>query len=135
MRGSPGLGASGSRSEDLVQEGADAGIARALNDQHVPCSSGVDLGRNPHRAGQAWGVLTVASVLANPRYTGRQVRNRQQTRRVTSDEDSQLLVCGWVCGELVTQVVADAVEFDMAVAAARRRRRAVSRRGRCRCAR
>ncbi|MEU6264659.1 recombinase family protein [Saccharopolyspora shandongensis] len=67
-----------------------SGIARALNDQRVPCPSGVDRDRNPHRVGQAWTVPTVASILANPRYTGRQVWNRQQARRATSDEDSQL---------------------------------------------
>ncbi|MFI0470180.1 recombinase family protein [Saccharopolyspora sp. 5N102] len=31
-----------------------SGIARALNDQCVPCPSEVDPDRNPHRVGQAW---------------------------------------------------------------------------------
>jgi site-specific DNA recombinase len=37
----------------------------------------------PHRTGSAWTLGTVATVLSNPRYTGRQVWNRQRT-------DSQL---------------------------------------------
>lgn len=35
--------------------------------------------RNPHRTGAGWTLRTVAAILANPRYTGRQVRNRQRT--------------------------------------------------------
>jgi site-specific DNA recombinase len=35
--------------------------------------------RNPHRTGFAWTLSTVAAILANPRYTGRQVWNRQRT--------------------------------------------------------
>jgi DNA invertase Pin-like site-specific DNA recombinase len=56
-----------------------ARIARALNDAGVPCPSAADPARNPHRAGTGWTVRTVASILANPRYTGRQVWNRQPT--------------------------------------------------------
>ena len=56
-----------------------ARIARALNDAGVPCPSAADPARNPHRAGTAWTVPTVASILSNPRYTGRQVWNRQRT--------------------------------------------------------
>jgi Recombinase len=33
----------------------------------------------PHRSGQAWTLFTVRAILANPRYTGRQVWNRQPT--------------------------------------------------------
>jgi len=55
-----------------------ASIARALNEQGVACPSGVDPGRNPHRTGTGWTLRTVASILANPRYTGRQVWNRQR---------------------------------------------------------
>jgi site-specific DNA recombinase len=36
-------------------------------------------GRNPHRTGAAWTLRTVAAIPANPRYTGRQVWNRQRT--------------------------------------------------------
>jgi site-specific DNA recombinase len=56
-----------------------AGIARDLNDRGVPCPSGADPDRNPHRRGHTWTATTVASILANPRYTGRQVWNRQRT--------------------------------------------------------
>jgi hypothetical protein len=56
-----------------------ARIARALNDTGIPCPSAADPARNPHRVGAGWKVRTVASILANPRYTGRQVWNRQRT--------------------------------------------------------
>jgi site-specific DNA recombinase len=55
------------------------GIARDLNNQGVPCPSGADPDRNPHRDHHTWTATTVASILANPRYTGRQVWNRQRT--------------------------------------------------------
>jgi hypothetical protein len=54
-----------------------AGIARELNDRGVPCPSHVDPERNSHRNGEAWTLRTVAAILANPRYTGRHVWNRQ----------------------------------------------------------
>jgi site-specific DNA recombinase len=56
-----------------------ARIARALNDAAIPCPSAADPGRNPHRSGKAWTLHTVRAILANPRYTGRQVWNRQRT--------------------------------------------------------
>src|SRR6266849_7069991 len=56
-----------------------ARIARALNDAGIPCPSAADPARNPHRTGAAWTLRTVAAILANPRYTGRQVWNRQRT--------------------------------------------------------
>ena len=56
-----------------------ARITRALNDAGMPCPSAADPKRNPHRTGTAWTLRTVAAVLANPRYTGRQVWNRQRT--------------------------------------------------------
>jgi len=56
-----------------------ARITRALNDAGVPCPSAADPGRNSHRTGAAWTLRTVAAILANPRYTGRQVWNRQRT--------------------------------------------------------
>ncbi|TWJ21069.1 recombinase family protein [Micromonospora endolithica] len=58
-----------------------ASIARALNDNGVLCPSGADPARNPHRSGRQWMLTTVAAILANPRYTGRQVWNRQRTDR------------------------------------------------------
>jgi site-specific DNA recombinase len=56
-----------------------ARITRALNDACIPCPSASDPKRNPHRSGKAWTLGTVAAILANPRYTGRQVWNRQRT--------------------------------------------------------
>jgi hypothetical protein len=56
-----------------------ARITRALNHAGVPCPSASDPGRNPHRTGAASTLRTVAAILANPRYTGRQVWNRQRT--------------------------------------------------------
>jgi DNA invertase Pin-like site-specific DNA recombinase len=68
-----------------------AAIARTLNDQGVPYPSIMDPARNRHRASDGWSLRTVAAILANPRYTGRQVWNRQRTdhacspRRATSN--------------------------------------------------
>jgi site-specific DNA recombinase len=58
-----------------------ARIARALNEAGIPCPSAADPGCNPHRTGAAWTLGAVATILANPRYTGRQVWNRQRTDR------------------------------------------------------
>lgn len=55
-----------------------AGIARDLNDRGVRCPSAADPGRNRHRRGDVWGLQSVRAILANPRYTGRQVWNRQR---------------------------------------------------------
>ena len=56
-----------------------ARITRTLNDAGIPCPSAADPGRNPHRTGAGWTLRTVAAILGNPRYTGRQVWNRQRT--------------------------------------------------------
>lgn len=66
-----------------------AGIARALNERAVPCPSAADRDRNRHRSGWAWTVQTVATILENPRYTGRQVWNR-----VACDRDQVNMVTG-----------------------------------------
>ncbi|MGO1050868.1 recombinase family protein [Crossiella sp. CA198] len=57
-----------------------ASLTRELNERGVPCPSSVDRARNPHRSGQRWIVRTVAEILENPRYTGRQVWNRQGSK-------------------------------------------------------
>jgi DNA invertase Pin-like site-specific DNA recombinase len=62
-----------------------ARIARALNEAGIPCPSAADPGRNPHRPGTAWTLGAVNSILANPRYTGRQVWNRQRTDTELAD--------------------------------------------------
>jgi site-specific DNA recombinase len=51
----------------------------------APCPSHVDPGRNRHRSGEAWTLRTVVVILGNPRYTGRQVWNRQR-----ADHESQV---------------------------------------------
>ncbi len=58
-----------------------ARIARALNEAGVPCPSAADPGRNAHRTGNGWTLGTVTTILENPRYTGRQVWNRQRITR------------------------------------------------------
>ncbi|WP_461124428.1 recombinase family protein [Saccharothrix stipae] len=66
-----------------------AGIARELNERAVPSPSCVDAGRNRHRMASSWTVQTVAAILGNPRYTGRQVWNR-----VANDRDKVTLGSG-----------------------------------------
>ena len=56
-----------------------AGIARELNERGVPCPSAADPDRNRHRSRQGWNLRSVAVILANPRYTGRQVWSRQRS--------------------------------------------------------
>ncbi len=62
-----------------------ARIARALNEAGVPCPSAADPGRNSHRTAAGWTLGTVTTILQNPRYTGRQVWNRQRTDRELAD--------------------------------------------------
>jgi site-specific DNA recombinase len=62
-----------------------ARIAGALNDAGIPCPSAADPQRNPHRTGTAWTLGTAATILGNPRYTGRQVWNRQRTDSELAD--------------------------------------------------
>ena len=62
-----------------------ARIARALNEAEVPCPSAADPGRNTHRTGAGWTLGTDATILENPRYTGRQVWNRQRTESELAD--------------------------------------------------
>ena len=62
-----------------------ARIARALNEAGMPCPSAADPGRNTHRSGTAWTLGAVTAILENPRYTGRQVWNRQRTDSELAD--------------------------------------------------
>jgi len=62
-----------------------ARIARALNEAGVPCPSAADPARNTHRSGAGWTLGTVTTILENPRYTGRQVWNRQRTDTELAD--------------------------------------------------
>ncbi|GHD28162.1 putative recombinase [Nocardiopsis kunsanensis] len=65
-----------------------AGIARWLNEKGVACPSSADRQRNPHRSAHAWTVQTVAVILNNPRYTGRQVWQRSSGARSARTADS-----------------------------------------------
>jgi site-specific DNA recombinase len=62
-----------------------ARIARALNEAGISCPSAADPKRNPHRTGTGWTLGTVTTILQNPRYTGRQVWNRQRTNKDLAD--------------------------------------------------
>ncbi|WP_307834290.1 recombinase family protein [Paractinoplanes lichenicola] len=59
----------------------------------IPSPAQHDPGRNRHRTNSVWTLRTVAAILANPRYTGRQVWNRQHTdhrETVPGDKRSSL---------------------------------------------
>jgi site-specific DNA recombinase len=60
-------------------------IASRLTAEGIPCPSAHDPGRNPHRCGLAWSKGAVRTILLNPRYTGRQVWNRQRKDEVLLD--------------------------------------------------
>jgi site-specific DNA recombinase len=63
-----------------------ASIARELNERGVPCPSSADPERNRHRSGQRWNLRSVAVILANPRYTGREVWHRRQSAGPSAGE-------------------------------------------------
>jgi len=62
-------------------------IAEGLTRDGIPSPSGHDPSRNRHRAASrgAWGKSAIKAILANPRYTGRQVWNRQRRDEVLLD--------------------------------------------------
>jgi len=60
-------------------------IAERLTAEGIACPSAHDPGRNRHRCGPAWSKGAVRAILANPRYTGRQVWNRQRKDEVLID--------------------------------------------------
>jgi hypothetical protein len=60
-------------------------IAEALTRDGIPSPSAYDPARNRHRCGIAWSWGAVSAILANPRYTGRQVWNRQRKDEVLLD--------------------------------------------------
>jgi DNA invertase Pin-like site-specific DNA recombinase len=68
-------------------------IAEGLNRDRIPSTSGHDPARNRHRAGAngAWGKSAVRAIIGNPKYTGRQVWNRQRrTEQLIGEEDVAL---------------------------------------------
>ncbi len=66
-------------------------IAESLTRDGIPSPSAYDKERNPHRCGLAWSKQAVRAILANPRYTGRQVWNRQRRDEVLIDVDDVAL--------------------------------------------
>jgi site-specific DNA recombinase len=76
--------------EVIAGYGAHA-IAENLTNDHVPCPSAADRARNRHRSGVAWTKSAVLAILKNPRYTGRQVWNKQRTDEVLLDIDDVAL--------------------------------------------
>ncbi len=56
-----------------------------LTAEGIPCPSANDPARNTHRCGLAWSKSAVRAILGNPRYTGRQVWNRQRKDEVLID--------------------------------------------------
>jgi DNA invertase Pin-like site-specific DNA recombinase len=66
-------------------------IAEGLTQDGVPSPSAYDPDRNRHRCGIAWSWSAVAAILANPRYTGRQVWNKQRKDEVLLDVEDVAL--------------------------------------------
>ncbi len=60
-------------------------IAEHLTRAGIPSPSAHDPERNKHRCGIAWSKSAIRVILANPRYTGRQVWNRQRKDEVLID--------------------------------------------------
>lgn len=60
-------------------------IAEGLTRDGIPSPSAYDRARNRHREGVAWAKGAVRAILTNPRYTGRQVWNRQRKDEVLID--------------------------------------------------
>jgi Recombinase len=60
-------------------------IAEGFTRDSVPSPAAYDPARNKHRCGIAWAYSMVRAILANPRYTGRQVWNKQPKSEVLID--------------------------------------------------
>jgi site-specific DNA recombinase len=76
--------------EYLTGHGLHA-IAEGLTRDHILSPSASDPGRNRHRSGTAWSKSAIRAILANPRYTGHQVWNRQRRDEVLIDVDDVAL--------------------------------------------
>ncbi len=60
-------------------------IAEGLTRDQIPSPSQHDRARNRHRTGEGWSKSAVRAILRNPRYTGRQVWNKQRKDEVLLD--------------------------------------------------
>ena len=89
----------------------------------IPCPSAHDRARNRHRCGIAWNKFAVRAILANPRYTGYQVWNKQRKDEVLIDVDDVALghttklrwndPASWVWSKKIVQPpVVDRETFD-----------------------
>ncbi|MCM3885556.1 recombinase family protein [Frankia sp. R82] len=66
-------------------------IAQTLTGEGILSPSGHDRPRNSHREGIGWSKSAVRAILDNPRYTGRQVWNKQRKEEVLLDVDDVAL--------------------------------------------
>jgi site-specific DNA recombinase len=60
-------------------------IAEGLTRDRIPSPSQHDAARNTHRTGEGWAKSAVRAILRNPRYTGRQVWNKQRKDEILLD--------------------------------------------------
>ena len=60
-------------------------IAEGLTRDRIPSPSQHDTARNTHRTGEGWAKSAVRAILRNPRYTGRQVWNKQRKDEILLD--------------------------------------------------
>jgi hypothetical protein len=113
-------------------------IAEGLTRDGIPCPSAYDRKRNPHRTGIAWSKGAVRVILTNPRYTGRQVWNKQRKDEILLDVEDVALghtgVMRWnpadqwtVSNEIVHSPLVDQETFDAAQELLSARRRNPSR--------
>ncbi|MCA2216366.1 recombinase family protein [Jidongwangia harbinensis] len=66
-------------------------IAEGLTRDGILSPSAADPARNSHRHIQAWGKSAIRVILTNPRYTGRQVWNKQRKAEILIDVDDVAL--------------------------------------------
>ena len=62
-------------------------IAEGLTRDEIPSPSQHDRARHPHRTGEGWSKSAIRVILTNPRYTGRQVWNKQRKDEILLDVD------------------------------------------------
>ncbi len=60
-------------------------IAEGLTRDRIPSPSQQDRARNRHRTGEGWSKSAVRVIVCNPRYTGRQVWNKQRKDEILLD--------------------------------------------------
>lgn len=116
-------------------------IAAGLTADGVPSPSAHDPGRNRHRASNkgAWAKTAVRAILMNPRYTGRQVWNKQRRQEILIDVENVALghetkmrwndTMDWVWSrDTVHQPLVSVEDFEAAQAMFSTKKRATRRR-------